>query len=574
MIKENFVRLFEDSFRRYWDLEAFTDYETKFTLTYGQVAEQVEKLHLLFEQCGIQKNDRIALIGKNCTRWAVTYIATVTYGAVIVPILQDFRPENVHHIIKHSDSKLLFSGDYYWDHLDENELGQVRAVFSLTDFRPLTVIESALPIIDEESGTRFELPREIISPEAIQKLFDAKFQGMFFPDSIRYDYKDNEELASINYTSGTTGFSKGVMTTGRALASNAIFGHHAYAAGNPSHKLLFPGDRMVTFLPLAHAYGCAFDFLGNSTIGGHTYFITKTPTPKVLLAAFSEIKPTLILSVPLIIEKIYRKQIQPMIAKPPMNWVLKVPYIDDVLLSQIRKKLVGVFGGSFEQVIIGGAAMNVEVEKFLRKLKFPFTIGYGMTETAPLISYSHWSKFVPTSCGQILDNMEVRIDDVNSEGVGEIVVRGDNVMLGYYKNEEATKGSFTDDGWLRTGDLGYVDKDGNIFIKGRCKTMLLGPSGQNIYPEEIEDKLNNMPFVMESIVVQRENRLVALIHPDIDACDAAGLDSAGVARELDNVRKEVNKNLAAYEQINEVEVHIQEFEKTPKKSIKRYLYTK
>ncbi|MBR4637163.1 MAG: AMP-binding protein [Bacteroidales bacterium] len=574
MIKENFVRLFEDSFRRYWDLEAFTDYETKFTLTYGQVAEQVEKLHLLFEQCGIQKNDRIALIGKNCTRWAVTYIATVTYGAVIVPILQDFRPENVHHIIKHSDSKLLFSGDYYWDHLDENELGQVRAVFSLTDFRPLTVIESALPIIDEESGTRFELPREIISPEAIQKLFDAKFQGMFFPDSIRYDYKDNEELASINYTSGTTGFSKGVMTTGRALASNAIFGHHAYAAGNPSHKLLFPGDRMVTFLPLAHAYGCAFDFLGNSTIGGHTYFITKTPTPKVLLAAFSEIKPTLILSVPLIIEKIYRKQIQPMIAKPPMNWVLKVPYIDDVLLSQIRKKLVGVFGGSFEQVIIGGAAMNVEVEKFLRKLKFPFTIGYGMTETAPLISYSHWSKFVPTSCGQILDNMEVRIDDVNSEGVGEIVVRGDNVMLGYYKNEEATKGSFTDDGWLRTGDLGYVDKGGNIFIKGRCKTMLLGPSGQNIYPEEIEDKLNNMPFVMESIVVQRENRIVALIHPDIDACDAAGLDSAGVARELDNVRKEVNKNLAAYEQINEVEVHIQEFEKTPKKSIKRYLYTK
>mgnify|MGYP002857017714 CR=1 FL=1 len=486
MIKENFVRLFEDSFRRYWNLEAFTDYETRFTLTYGQV----------------------------------------------------------------------------------------RAVFSLTDFRPLAVIGSALPVVDEESGARFELPREIISPEAVQKLFDAKFQGKFFPDSIRYDYKDNEELASINYTSGTTGFSKGVMTTGRALASNAIFGHHAYAAGNPSHHLLFPGDRMVTFLPLAHAYGCAFDFLGNSTIGGHTYFITRTPTPKVLLAAFSEIKPTLILSVPLIIEKIYRKQIQPMIAKPPMNWVLKVPYIDDVLLSQIRKKLVGVFGGSFEQIIIGGAAMNAEVEKFLRKLKFPFTIGYGMTETAPLISYAHWTEFVPTSCGRILDNMEVRIDDVNSEGVGEIVVRGDNVTLGYYKNEEATKNSFTDDGWLRTGDLGYVDRDGTIFIKGRCKTMLLGPNGQNIYPEEIEDKLNNMPFVMESIVVQRENRIVALIHPDIDACDAAGLNSEGVAAALDDVRKEVNKSLAAYEQINEVEVHIQEFEKTPKNSIKRYLYSK
>jgi len=568
------VRLFEDSFRRNWDLEAFTDYETKYTLTYAQVAEQVEKLHLLFEQCGIQKNDKVSLIGRNCTHWAVAYIATVTYGAVIVPILQDFRPENVHHIIKHSDSKLLFSGDYYWDHLDENELGQVRAVISLTDFRPLAVIESALPVIDGESGIKMALPREIISPEAIQKLFDMKFNGNFFPDSIRYDYKDNEEMVSINYTSGTTGFSKGVMTSGRALASNAIFGHRAYASGNPSKHLLFPGDRMVTFLPLAHAYGCAFDFLGNSTIGGHTYFITKTPTPKVLLSAFSEIKPTLILSVPLIIEKIYRRQIQPMIAKPPMHWVLKVPYLDDVVLTQIKKKLAGVFGGSFEEIIIGGAAMNVEVEKFMRKIKFPFTIGYGMTETAPLISYSHWTEFVPSSCGRILDNMEVRLDNVNQQGIGEIVVRGDNVMLGYYKNEEATKASFTDDGWLRTGDLGYVDAEGNIFIKGRCKTMLLGPNGQNIYPEEIEDKLNNMPFVMESIVVQRENRIVALIHPDIDACDAAGLDSAGVARELDNVRKEVNKSLAAYEQINEVEVHIQEFEKTPKNSIKRYLYMK
>jgi len=572
MIKENFVRLFEDSFRRNWDLEAFTDYETKYTLTYGQVAEKVEKLHILFEQCGIQKNDKVSLIGRNSTHWAVAYIATVTYGAVIVPILQDFRPENVHHIIKHSDSKLLFSGDYYWDHLDENELGNVRAVISLTDFRPLAVIESALPIVDEENGIRFSLPKTIITPEAIQRLFDAKFGGKFFPDSIRYDYKDNEEIASINYTSGTTGFSKGVMTTGRALASNAIFGHHAYAAGNPSQHLLFAGDRMVTFLPLAHAYGCAFDFLGNSTIGGHTYFITKTPTPKVLLSAFAEIKPTLILSVPLIIEKIYRRQIQPMIAKPPMNWVLKVPYLDDVLLNQIRKKLVGVFGGSFEEIIVGGAAMNAEVEKFLRKIKLPFTIGYGMTETAPLISYSHWKQFIPSSCGRILDNMEVRIDDVNDQGVGEIVIRGDNVMLGYYKNEEATKASFTDDGWLRTGDLGYVDEDGNIFIKGRCKTMLLGPNGQNIYPEEIEDKLNNMPFVMESIVIQRENKIVALIHPDIDACDAAGLNSEGVAAALDNVRKEVNKSLAAYEQINEVEVHIQEFEKTPKNSIKRYLY--
>lgn len=574
MVKENFVRMFEDSFRRNWDLEAFTDYETKYTLTYAQVAEKVEKLHLLFQQCGIKKYDKVSLIGRNCAHWAVAYIATVTYGAVIVPILQDFHSENVHHIVKHSDSKLLFSGDYYWDHLDEHELGNVRAVISLTNFQPLAIREEALPIVDQELNIRFSLTKELISPEAIQQLFDNKFKGDFFPDCIRYDYKDNEEVASINYTSGTTGFSKGVMTTGRALASNARFGHLAYAAGNPSQQLLFAGDRMVTFLPLAHAYGCAFDFLGNSTIGGHTYFITKTPTPKVLLSAFSEIKPTLILSVPLIIEKIYRRQIQPMIAKPPMNWVLKVPYLDDVVLSQIKKKLISVFGGSFEQIIIGGAALNAEVEKFLRKIKFPFTIGYGMTETAPLISYAHWTKFLPNSCGKILDNMEVRIDDANENGVGEIVVRGDNVMAGYYKNEESTAASFTEDGWLRTGDLGYVDKDGNIFIKGRCKTMLLGPSGQNIYPEEIEDKLNNMPFVMESIVIQRDNKIVALVHPDIDACDAAGLKQEDLTRVLEETKKEVNKSLAAYEQINIIELYMHEFEKTPKKSIKRYLYTK
>lgn len=566
--------MFEDSFRRNWDLEAFTDYETKYTLTYAQVAEKVEKLHLLFQQCGIKKYDKVSLIGRNCAHWAVAYIATVTYGAVIVPILQDFHSENVHHIVKHSDSKLLFSGDYYWDHLDEHELGNVRAVISLTNFQPLAIREEALPIVNQELNIRFSLTKELISPEAIQQLFDNKFKGDFFPDCIRYDYKDNEEVASINYTSGTTGFSKGVMTTGRALASNARFGHLAYAAGNPSQQLLFAGDRMVTFLPLAHAYGCAFDFLGNSTIGGHTYFITKTPTPKVLLSAFSEIKPTLILSVPLIIEKIYRRQIQPMIAKPPMNWVLKVPYLDDVVLSQIKKKLISVFGGSFEQIIIGGAALNAEVEKFLRKIKFPFTIGYGMTETAPLISYAHWTKFLPNSCGKILDNMEVRIDDANENGVGEIVVRGDNVMAGYYKNEEATAASFTEDGWLRTGDLGYVDKDGNIFIKGRCKTMLLGPSGQNIYPEEIEDKLNNMPFVMESIVIQRDNKIVALVHPDIDACDAASLKQEDLTRVLEETKKEVNKSLAAYEQINIIELYMHEFEKTPKKSIKRYLYTK
>ncbi len=572
MVKENFVRMFEDSFRQNWDREAYTDYETKYTLTYAQVAEQVEKLHLLFEQCGIEKNDKISLIGRNCAHWAVAYVATITYGAVIVPILQDFRPDDVHHIVKHSDSKLLFTADYIWDHLDENELGDVRAVISLTKFKPLAVIENALPIIDEESKIRLTLTKELISPEAIQQLFDRKFKGNFYPDCIRYDYKDNDEIASINYTSGTTGFSKGVMTTGRALASNAVFGHSAYATGNPNGTLLFPQDRMVTFLPLAHAYGCAFDFLGNTTRGGHTYFITRVPTPKVLLSAFAEVKPTLILSVPLIIEKIYRKQIQPMIAKPPMNWVLHVPYLSDMVLSQIRQKLVAAFGGCFEEIIIGGAAMNAEVEAFFKKLKFPFTIGYGMTETAPLISYSYWTEFKSQSCGRVLDNMEVRVDNKNAEGIGELVVRGDNVMLGYYKNEEATKASFTEDGWLRTGDLGYVDEDGVIFIKGRAKTMLLGANGQNIYPEELEDKLNNMPYVMESIVVQREDKIVALVYPDMDACDKAGFTPQDIQQQMEQVRKEVNKLVASYEQINLIEVQAHEFEKTPKNSIKRYMY--
>ena len=570
MVNKNFVRMFEDSFRQNWDSEAFTDYETKYTLTYAQVAAEVEKLHLLFRQAGIEKNDCVSLIGRNSTNWAVAYIATITYGAVIVPILHDFRPDDVHHIVKHSDSKLLFAADYIWDHLDEQELGQVRAVVSLTKFKPLAVMPSQMPVINEQTEERLPLTLDMLSPETIQELFDRKFKGNFHPDCVRYEYKDNEEVASINYTSGTTGFSKGVMTTGRALASNAVFGHTAHA--DKYGTLLFNGDRMVTFLPLAHAYGCAFDFLGNSTKGGHTYFITRVPTPKVLMAAFAEIKPTLILSVPLIIEKIYRKQIQPMIAKPPMSWVLKVPYLDEVVLSQIRQKLVNVFGGEFEEVIIGGAAMNAEVENFFRKIHFPFTIGYGMTETAPLISYRHFSEFKPTSCGKILDNMEVRITDVNEEGIGEIEVRGDNVMLGYYKNEEATRATFTEDGWLKTGDLGYVDKDGDIFIKGRSKTMLLGPSGQNIYPEEIEDKINNMPFVQESIVVQRDGQLIALVYPDVNACDAAGLSRDKLPEQMERMRKEVNTQIANYEQIARVEIQPQEFEKTPKNSIKRYLY--
>ncbi|MBR1787515.1 MAG: AMP-binding protein [Paludibacteraceae bacterium] len=579
---DNFVRMFEDSFRHNWNEPCFTDYETNKTLTYGQVAEQVEKLHIVFQKCGLKKDDNIALIGRNSTNWAIAYIATITYGAVIVPILHDFHAKDVHHILRHSDSKFLFSSEVIWDHLDENEIGEVRVVLSLTDFSPLLVrmpksalsdasdIAQSLEGVEqqpaEEKACDFAgLSLDDLSHDAVQKAFDEKFGGVFHKDLIRYNYKDNEELASINYTSGTTGYSKGVMTAGRALASNAKFGL--------DEGLIKTGSRFVAFLPLAHAYGCAWDFLGSVCGGGHTWFITKVPTPKVLMKAFAEVKPNNILSVPLIIEKIYKKQILPIISKPSMNWVLSVRYLDELVLKQIRKQLVAAFGGEFEQIIIGGAAINAEVEAFFEKLKFPFTIGYGMTETAPLVSYAHWTKFVPQSCGRILKCMEARIANPNKEGVGEIEIKGDHVMLGYYKNEEATRASFTEDGWLKTGDLGFLDADQNLFIKGRSKTMLLGPSGQNIYPEAIEDKLNNMPYVLESIVVQRDGKLVALVYPDMDAVDAAGFTQADLPQELDHVRKEVNQQLASFEQISKIVVQTQEFQKTPKNSIKRYLYS-
>lgn len=576
---DNFVRMFEDSFRRNWNEPCFTDYESGKTLTYAQVAEQVEKLHIVFDKCGIEKNDNIALIGRNSTNWAIAYIATITYGAVIVPILHDFHAKDVHHILRHSDSKFLFSSEIIWDHLDENEIGEVRVVLSLTDFSPLLVRvpdteQPSAIAYDQEQAPQTEpfmppiglgLCLDDISRENINKAFEEKFNGIFHKDLIRYNYKDNDELASINYTSGTTGYSKGVMTSGRALASNAKFGI--------DEGLIKPGSRFVAFLPLAHAYGCAWDFLGSVCGGGHTWFITRVPTPKLLMKAFDEVKPNNIQSVPLIIEKIYKKQILPIISKPTMNWVLSVRYLDELVLKQIRKQLVAAFGGEFEQIIIGGAAINAEVEAFFEKLKFPFTIGYGMTETAPLVSYAHWTKFVPQSCGRILKCMEARIANPNKEGVGEIEIKGDHVMLGYYKNEEATRASFTEDGWLKTGDLGFLDADQNLFIKGRSKTMLLGPSGQNIYPEAIEDKLNNMPYVLESIVVQRDGKLVALVYPDMDAVDAAGFTQADLPQELDHVRKEVNQQLASFEQISKIVVQTQEFQKTPKNSIKRYLYS-
>ncbi len=548
--EENLIKIYENSFRKNWELEAVTDYGTSVTLTYGQMAECIAYLHLLFERVGIQVGDRIAVMGKNNSNWVTTYLATMTYGAVIVPILQDFKANDAIHIINHSESKLLFITDLIWENIDVDQVPDLQAVISLNT---MDLIVTGLP------------KQQAVDKMTIEEMFAEKYPNGFTKDDVHYIERSNAELASINYTSGTTGFSKGVMTPMNALAGNIVFGL--------TTKLVYQGCRHVAFLPLAHAYGCAFDFLACLAAGGHSYLIGRTPSPKILMKAFAEVKPTVILSVPLILEKIYKKMIQPQISKKPISWVLKMPLLDKVVLNKIRETLMNAFGGEFSQIIIGGAPLNAEVEAFLRRIKFPVTVGYGMTETAPLISFTPWDRFRSQSCGQVLKGfMEARIANPDADGVGEIQVRGENVMVGYYKNEQATKDSFTADGWLRTGDLGVIDEDGYIYIKGRCKTMLLGPSGQNIYPEEIEAKINNMPYVLESLVLQKDTRLVALVCPDFEAVDADKLTQEQLEVVMEENRKLVNAELAAYEQINELRIYTHEFEKTPKKSIKRFLY--
>ncbi len=552
MIKENFIRMYEDSFKENWDLPALTDYGKSQTFTFGDVAKEIARIHLLFHECQVRRGDRISLIGKDCARWCIAYMAAVTYGAIIVPILQDFNPNDVHHIINHSESVFLFVSDRVWDSLEEDKIEEVRGVFSLSDFRCL----------HQRDG------------ENIQKLLkslDAKMEERypngFSKEDIKYAELDNDKVVEINYTSGTTGFSKGVMLTGNNLAGNVTYAR--------TLDLLFRGDREICFLPLAHAYSCAFNLLVPMAFGVHVFLLGKVPSPKILLKAFEEVKPNLILMVPLILEKIYRKMILPQLTKRTMRVALNIPLLDSRIYAQIRKRLVDALGGRFREVIVGGAAMNQEVTDFLYKIKFPFTIGYGMTECGPLISYDHNAEYVPGSCGQILKGiMKVRIDsDDPYNKVGEIQVSGENVMKGYYKNEEATRNVFTEDGWLKTGDLGTIDHDNRIYIRGRSKTMILGPSGQNIYPEEIESKLNNLPFVLESLVVEKEGKLVGLVYPDYDSVDSTGISHSDLPVIMEQNRVELNKLLAPYEAVSAIQLYPTEFEKTPKKSIKRYLYS-
>ena len=525
MIKENFIKLYENSFRENWDLPCYTDYGEDTQYTYGEVAEKIARLHLLIKHCSLRRGDKISVIGKNNAHWCIAYMATITYGAIIVPILQDFTPNDVHHIVNHSESVFLFTSDSIWDNLEEEKLAGLRGVFSLTDFR-------CLYQRDGETIQKFL--------KNTDKEMHSLYPKGFTREDVQYTTLSNDKVMLLNYTSGTTGFSKGVMLTGNNLAGNVTFGIRT--------ELLKKGDKVLSFLPLAHAYGCAFDFLTATAVGTHVTLLGKTPSPKIIMKAFEEVKPNLIITVPLVIEtQIY---------------------------NQIRKRLIDALGGRFKEIIIGGAAMDKEVEEFFYKIKFPFTIGYGMTECGPLISYAPWDEFVLGSSGKILDIMEARIYKENPEAeTGEIQVRGENVMVGYYKNQEATQEVFTQDGWLRTGDLGSMDSNGNIFIRGRLKTMILSSSGQNIFPEELETKLNNLPFILESLVIERNKKLVALVYADYEALDSLGLNNPNNLKTImDENLKNLNSNVAAYEKISRIQLYPTEFEKTPKRSIKRYLY--
>lgn len=552
MIKENFIKIYEESFKENWALPALTDYGKGKTFTFGDVATEIARIHLLFHECQVRRGDKIALIGKDSSRWCIAYMAVVTYGAIIVPILQDFNPNDVHHIINHSESVFLFVSDRIWDSLEEDKIEEVRGVFSLSDYRCL----------HQRDGENIQKLMKSLDEKMTEKYPDG-----FTQEDIKYAELDNDKVVEINYTSGTTGFSKGVMLTGNNLAGNVTYAR--------TLDLLFRGERELCFLPLAHAYSCAFNLLVPMAFGVHVYLLGKVPSPKILLKAFEEVKPNLILMVPLILEKIYKKMILPQLNKRTLKLALNIPLLDSRIYAQIRKHLVDALGGRFREVIVGGAAMNQEVTDFLYKIKFPFTIGYGMTECGPLISYDHNNEYVPGSCGQILKGiMKVRIDSEDPYNkVGEIQVSGENVMKGYYKNDEATQNVFTEDGWLRTGDLGTIDHDNRIFIRGRSKTMILGASGQNIYPEEIESKLNNLPFVMESLVVEKNGKLIGMVYPDYDTVDSTGISHTDLPVIMEQNRIELNKLLAPYETISEKQLYPTEFEKTPKKSIKRYLYS-
>lgn len=548
----SFNALIEKSIIEHWDMDALTDYKGA-TLQYHDVARKIEKLHIMFENSGVVKGDKIALCGRNSANWAVAFLATLTYGAIAVPILHEFMADQIHNIVNHSDAKLLFVGDVVATQVDATKMPGLEGIIYIPDYS-LVVSRT-----DKLTYAR----------EHLNEMFGIKYPKYFRKNHVSYYKEENpEELAMINYTSGTTGFSKGVMIPYRALWGNADF------AENVLGKKIKPGDSIISILPMAHMYGMAFEFIFEFIKGCHIFYLTRIPSPAIIAEAFGRIKPAVIIAVPLVIEKIIRKKVFPKIQNNRMRMLLHMPVISKKVKEKICEQVTNAFGGNFYEVIIGGAAFNKEVESFLHSVGFRYTVGYGATECAPIICYEDYKNFVPGSCGKAALHMMVRIDSPDPENVpGEILAKGPNVMLGYYKNEEATKQTIDENGWYHTGDLGTMDGDGNVFIKGRSKNMLLGASGQNIYPEEIEDKLNSLALVAESVVVQKGDKLIALVHPDYDEAQTLNLGNNELADIMEQNRQELNSMIPAYSKVSEIRIHEEEFEKTPKKSIKRFLYT-
>ena len=547
----NFNELIEKSIKAHWNLDALTDYKG-ITLQYHDVARKIEKLHIMFESSGVQRGDKIALCGRNSAGWASAFLATLTYGAVAVPILHEFTPDQIHNIVNHSGAKLLFAGDVVSTQVDATKMPDIEGIIYIPDYSLLFSRSDKLTFAREH----------------LNEMFGKKYPKYFRQEHVNY-YKEQspEELALINYTSGTTGFSKGVMIPYRAIWSNYDFA--CQAMGNHVKK----GDNLLSILPMAHMYGMSFEFIFEFLRGCHIFYLTRVPSPAIIAKAFAEVKPVVIIAVPLVIEKIIKKKVFPIIQNNRMRLLLNMPVVNKKVRQTIRDQVVKSFGGNFFEVIIGGAAFNQEVESFLHRIEFPYTVGYGATECAPIICYADYREFVPGSCGKAVVHNEIKIASSDPQNIpGEILVKGLNVMLGYYKNEEATRQTIDKDGWYHTGDLGVMDAEGNVFIKGRSKYMLLGANGQNIYPEEIEDKLNSMALVNESIVIQEEDKLIGLVHPDLDEAHSMGFTNSDLENIMEQNRKELNNMLPAYSKISSIRLQQEEFEKTPKKSIKRFLY--
>ena len=542
-------KIFENSFKKNWDRPAISNYQGE-TLHYKDLARRMEKLHIMFEECGLQKGDKVAICSRNQANWAVTFLAILTHGAVPVPLLHEFKSSNIHHLVNHSEAKILFVDEVIWEGLSETEMPDLHAIIQVNNFKILYANDES--IVDAKAH--------------LNELFGRRYPEAFTPDCISYYEDSAEELAVINYTSGTSGFSKGVMIPYRAIFSNIEFGRTVLPKLNNTHNV-------VSMLPCAHMYGLMFELLYELSVGAHVHFLSRVPSPKVIMRALSEVKPYVVIAVPLVIEKIYKNKVKPILEKEGVRFLMKVPGVNQVIMNKIRTELINAFGGEFYEVIIGGAAFNKEVETFFKKMGFPFTVGYGMTECAPIITYDDWQVEKLFSCGKSAPNMQVRIASADPVKIpGEIQIKGANVFLGYFKNEDATNEVFTEDGWFKTGDMGILDEDGSLFIKGRTKCMILGPSGQNIYPEEVETVVNSQPYVVDSLVIEDDGGLTALIYPDFQQGEKEGMSQEAMVKYMEGTLAELNTILPNYARLKKIEVMSEDFERTPKKSIKRYLY--